>query len=117
MVATKPSNTQVYSPFGSFVVEQHDEPGRCDAVTPHHETTRRYDTGRYDTIKRHYVDDDCRSEKGIAIIWTLLIAGFLVGAVYSRLGKPDLVATSQAEASMNGTQGSGSGHAKEREAD
>ncbi len=77
MVATKPSNTQVYSPFGSFVVEQHDEPGRCDAVTPHHETTRRYDTGRYDTIKRHYVDDDCRSEKGIAIIWTLLIAGCL----------------------------------------
>jgi len=85
MDPTKPSNTQVYSPLGSFIVEQHDT------------------TERRDAIKQHYESDTYGWEKGVAITWTLLLAGLLVGSIYNRLGRPDLAPTSPAEAAINGT--------------
>ena len=66
---TPPSNTQVYSPLGSFIVEQHDT------------------TERRDAIKQHYESDTYGWEKGVAITWTLLLAGLLVGSIYNRLGE------------------------------
>lgn len=88
MYPTKPGNTQVYSPFGSFVVEQHDE------------------TRRHDIIRQRYEHATFGWEKGIAIAWTLLITGFLVGSIYNRLGRPELAATSAAEASIKGAASS-----------
>ena len=85
MYPTKPSNTQVYSPLGSFVVEQHGRTERCDA------------------IKQRYESDTYGWEKGIAVTWTLLLAGLLVGSIYNRLGRPEIGPTSPAEAAINGT--------------
>jgi hypothetical protein len=95
MHPTKPSNTQVYSPLGSFVVEQHDE------------------TERHHTVKRRYEDDAFGCEKGVAIAWTLLIAGLLIGSIYNRLGKPEITATSPAQAAIIGTVGSASTHSSD----
>ena len=78
MHPTKPSNTQVYSPLGSFVVEQHDTTERSDA------------------IKQRYESDTYGWEKGVAITWTLLLACLLVGSIYNRLGRPDIAPTSPA---------------------
>ena len=90
MRPTKPGNTQVYSPFGSFVVEQHGE--------------TRHDS-RSDSIKKRYEGHAFGSERGIAIIWTVVIAAFLVGSIYNRLGRPDIAATTSAKASMHDTAG------------
>ena len=88
---TKPGNTQVYSPLGSFVVEQHDKAARDNA------------------IKQRYEHNTYRSEKAVAITWTLLLAGVLVGSIYTRLGSPELSpASSATAAAITGTGGSGS---------
>ena len=90
MQPTKPGSTQVYSPFGSFVVEQHGE--------------TRHDS-RVDSIKKRYEGSAFGSERGIAIVWTVAIALFLVGSIYNRLGRPDISATSTANASVKDTTG------------
>ena len=95
MHPTKPSNTQVYSPLGSFVVEQHDTIERSDA------------------IKQRYESDTYGWEKGVAITWTLLLACLLVGSIYNRLGKPEITATSPAEAATIGTVGSAPTHSND----
>lgn len=81
MHPTKPSNTQVYSPFGSFVVEQHDEPERHDAN------------------RQRYQIDTFGWEKSVAITWTLLLAGLVAGSIYVRLWTSETAGTSSAEVS------------------
>jgi hypothetical protein len=71
MDPTKPSNTQVYSPLGSFIVEQHDT------------------TERRDAIKQHYESDTYGWEKGVAITWTLLLAGYWLAR--STIGSGDRI--------------------------
>ena len=95
MYPTKQGNTQVYSPLGSFVVEQHDE------------------AGRYDALKQRCESDTFGWEKGVAITWTLLIAGLLVGSIYNRLGRPEIAATSPAEAAVKGTVDGASNRSKD----
>ena len=97
MYPTKPSNTQVYSPLGSFVVEQRDK------------------TDKYDQLKRRYEGDAYRWEKGIALSWLLLFVFLIGGSIYNRFGKPEIVAaspaviaTSSAEAAITTTVGSAS---------
>ena len=90
MYPTTPGSTQVYSPLGSFVVEQHDR------------------ATRHDVIKQRYQNDTYRSEKAVAITWTLLLVGVLAGSIYIRLGSPQLSPTSATAAVITGTVGSGS---------
>ena len=85
MHPTKPSNTQVYSPLGSFVVEQQDETTRSDA------------------IKRQYQGETYRSQTAIAVTWLLLFVMLVGGSIYNRLGRPDVAATSAAEAATKAT--------------
>jgi hypothetical protein len=97
MYPTTPGNTQVYSPLGSFVVEKHDR------------------AARHGVIKQRYAHNTYRSEKAVAIAWTLLIVGVLAGSIYARLGSPQLSPTSSATAAaIPGTVGSG---ATNRDAD
>ena len=81
MHPTKPSNTQIYSPFGSFVVEQHDE------------------SERHDAIRQRYQTDTSGWEKSVAITWTLLLTGLVVGSIYVRFWTSQVAATSSAEVS------------------
>jgi hypothetical protein len=92
----KQGNTQVYSPLGSFVVEQHNAEDRKDAMK------ERYDCNTYG------------HEKGIAFAWLLMFVVLIGGSIYNRLGKPDISATSQAEAAViTGTVGIASSHSKD----
>ena len=81
MYPTKPGDTQVYSPLGSFVVEQHD-------------VTRRYERDESNKFGRH---------KGIALIWTLLIASFVAGSLHNRPIASPTVATVFSTASSGST--------------
>jgi len=96
MYPTKQSNTQVYSPLGSLVVEQHDSTARCDA------------------INRRYGSDMYGREKGIALAWLLLFVVLVGNSVYNRLGRPEIAATSQADAAVIiGSVGNASNQAKD----
>ena len=53
--------------------------------------------------KRHDERDTFAWETAVATIWTLLIAAFLIGSTYDRLGSPALDPTSPAEASVTGS--------------
>jgi hypothetical protein len=81
MYRNQTGDTQVYSPLGSFVVERHGE-------------ARRYARHDRNTFGR---------EKGIALVWTLLIATFLAGSIYHRSGSPELAATTPAGAAVYST--------------
>ena len=87
MHPTKPGNTQVYSPLGSFVVEEHD------------------DTNRTQAIKQHYQGETYQSQTAIAVTWLLLFVMLVGGSIYNRLGRPDVGATSAAEAAVKETVG------------
>jgi hypothetical protein len=81
MYRNKSGDTQVYSPLGSFVVERHGEARR-------HPRNGRNKFGR---------------EKGIALVWTLLIATILAGSIYHRSGSPEFAATTPAGAAVYST--------------
>jgi hypothetical protein len=53
-----------------------------------------------DESKRYNERDIFAWETAVATIWTLLIAVFLIGSTYNRLGRPALDATTQAEAAV-----------------
>ena len=63
--------------------------------------------------KRQYENDPFGWEKCVATIWLLLVAVFLVGSAYNRLGRPAIDAASPAEAAVTGTLGRAPGHFKD----
>ena len=72
MHPTKQSNTQVYSPLGSFVVEQHNP------------------TARHEVIKQRYAREMYGQEKGIALVWLFLFIVLVGSSLYHRLGRAEL---------------------------
>ena len=88
MRSIRPSNTQVYSPLGSYVVEQH---GRA---------------GREETLKQRYDRNTYGREKGIALAWLLLFLVLIGSSIHTQLGRPEISAMSQADAAVvTGTVG------------
>ena len=93
MVRATQGNTQVYSPFGSYVVEHHDRAGREEILK------QRYDCNTYGR------------EKGIALTWLVLFLVLIGSSIYIQLGRPELSAMSQADAAVvTGTVGKGANH-------
>jgi hypothetical protein len=66
-----------------------------------------------DERKRQYQGDAFGWEKGVALSWSVLLAILVVGAIYNRLGKPAIDATSPAAAAVTARVGSASDHSND----
>ena len=64
-----------------------------------------------DERKQQYEENAFGWEKGVALSWSALLVILVVGAIFNRLGKPAIDATSPTEAAVTVTVGSASNQA------